>query len=116
MATSSLLRLSFMYHPSQELDALARDWAKPPPDALFGLRVPIDYVHIQTAVRVAHQSFVQTHFLMSCSALSQEIMFMYATPFGFRSLSPLDGVLVDRRRFIPNSNYGRPRSSRRDCQ
>ncbi|KAI0302176.1 hypothetical protein BC826DRAFT_502836 [Russula brevipes] len=32
-----------------ELDALARDWAKPPPDALFSLRVPIDYVHIQTA-------------------------------------------------------------------
>lgn len=49
-----MLRPSFMYHPSQELDALARDWAKPPPDALFSLRVPIDYVHIQTAVRVAH--------------------------------------------------------------
>ncbi|THH08658.1 hypothetical protein EW146_g8924 [Bondarzewia mesenterica] len=32
-----------------ELDALARDWIKPPPEALFGLRVPIDYVHIQTA-------------------------------------------------------------------
>ncbi|KAI0283044.1 hypothetical protein BGY98DRAFT_952691 [Russula aff. rugulosa BPL654] len=32
-----------------ELDGLARDWAKPPPDALFSLRVPIDYVHIQTA-------------------------------------------------------------------
>lgn len=28
------------------------------------------------------QFFVQTHFLMSFSALSQEIMSMYATPFG----------------------------------
>ncbi len=46
--------LIYIYHTSQELDALARDWAKPPPDALFGLRVPIDYVHIQTAVRLAH--------------------------------------------------------------
>ncbi|TFY72650.1 hypothetical protein EVG20_g325 [Dentipellis fragilis] len=32
-----------------ELEALARDWTKPPPDAVFSLRVPIDYVHIQTA-------------------------------------------------------------------
>ncbi|TFY78344.1 hypothetical protein EWM64_g5668 [Hericium alpestre] len=32
-----------------ELDAVARDWTKPPPDAVFSLRVPIDYVHIQTA-------------------------------------------------------------------
>ncbi|KAI0065379.1 hypothetical protein BV25DRAFT_1821776 [Artomyces pyxidatus] len=32
-----------------ELDVLARDWTKPPPDAAFSLRVPIDYVHIQTA-------------------------------------------------------------------
>jgi hypothetical protein len=42
------------YLCDQELDALARDWAKPPPDALFSLRVPIDYVHIQTAVRSFH--------------------------------------------------------------
>ncbi|KAH9966801.1 hypothetical protein BC827DRAFT_1178475 [Russula dissimulans] len=40
-----------------ELDALARDWAKPPPDALFSLRVPIDYVHIQTA-RLVSGDFV----------------------------------------------------------
>ncbi|KAI0322217.1 hypothetical protein OF83DRAFT_1167742 [Amylostereum chailletii] len=32
-----------------ELESLARDWTKPPPDAIFSLRVPIDYVHIQTA-------------------------------------------------------------------
>ncbi|KAI0054132.1 hypothetical protein FA95DRAFT_1551939 [Auriscalpium vulgare] len=32
-----------------ELDALARDWIKPPPEAIYSLRVPIDYVHIQTA-------------------------------------------------------------------
>ncbi|KAI0035093.1 hypothetical protein K488DRAFT_83424 [Vararia minispora EC-137] len=36
-----------------ELEALARDWTKPPPDAVFTLRVPIDYVHIQTARLVA---------------------------------------------------------------
>jgi len=56
--------------PSQELDALARDWAKPPPDALFGLRVPIDYVHIQTAVRLNHQSCIYPRFSSICSALS----------------------------------------------
>ncbi|KZT09488.1 uncharacterized protein LAESUDRAFT_756445 [Laetiporus sulphureus 93-53] len=32
-----------------ELDALARDWIKPPPDALFSLRVPIDFASIHAA-------------------------------------------------------------------
>jgi hypothetical protein len=36
----------------QELDAIARDWTKPPPDALFTLRVPIEYASLHAAVSV----------------------------------------------------------------
>ncbi|KAF8654201.1 hypothetical protein AX16_003728 [Volvariella volvacea WC 439] len=32
-----------------ELDALARDWTKPPPDAMFGLRVPVEYASLHAA-------------------------------------------------------------------
>ncbi|KAF8746085.1 hypothetical protein AX14_000148 [Amanita brunnescens Koide BX004] len=32
-----------------ELDAIARDWTKPPPDALFTLRVPIEYASLHAA-------------------------------------------------------------------
>ncbi|KAF8212217.1 hypothetical protein K438DRAFT_1902997 [Mycena galopus ATCC 62051] len=32
-----------------ELDAVARDWTKPPPDAVFSLRVPVEYASLQAA-------------------------------------------------------------------
>ncbi|KIY72170.1 hypothetical protein CYLTODRAFT_344506 [Cylindrobasidium torrendii FP15055 ss-10] len=32
-----------------ELEAVARDWAKPPPDADFNLRIPIDYASLNAA-------------------------------------------------------------------
>ncbi|TFK29979.1 hypothetical protein FA15DRAFT_663297 [Coprinopsis marcescibilis] len=32
-----------------ELEALARDWTKPPPDAMFSLRVPVEFVSFQAA-------------------------------------------------------------------
>lgn len=35
----------------QELEAVARDWTKPPPDAVFGLRVPVEYASLHAAVR-----------------------------------------------------------------
>jgi hypothetical protein len=36
--------------PSQELESLARDWTKPPPDAVFSLRVPVEYASLHAAV------------------------------------------------------------------
>ncbi|KAJ7343467.1 hypothetical protein DFH08DRAFT_872767 [Mycena albidolilacea] len=36
-----------------ELDAVARDWTKPPPDAVFSLRVPVEYASLQAARLVA---------------------------------------------------------------
>ncbi|KAJ6496694.1 hypothetical protein C8R47DRAFT_1263971 [Mycena vitilis] len=33
-----------------ELEAVARDWTKPPPDAVFSLRVPVEYASLQAAV------------------------------------------------------------------
>ncbi|KAK7446388.1 hypothetical protein VKT23_004240 [Stygiomarasmius scandens] len=36
-----------------ELEAAARDWARPPPDAVFSLRVPIEFASIQAARLVA---------------------------------------------------------------
>lgn len=36
---------------AQELEAVARDWTKPPPDAIFGLRVPVEYASLHAAVR-----------------------------------------------------------------
>jgi len=38
----------------QELEAVAREWTKPPPDALFGLRVPVEYASIHAAVSKLH--------------------------------------------------------------
>ncbi|TRM62470.1 hypothetical protein BD626DRAFT_548391 [Schizophyllum amplum] len=32
-----------------ELEAVARDWTKPPPDAIFGMRVPVEYASIHAA-------------------------------------------------------------------
>ena len=34
----------------QDLEAVARDWTKPPPDAQFTLRVPVEYASIHAAV------------------------------------------------------------------
>ncbi|KAJ7285782.1 hypothetical protein C8J57DRAFT_1431460 [Mycena rebaudengoi] len=36
-----------------ELEAVARDWTKPPPDAVFSLRVPVEYASLQAARLVA---------------------------------------------------------------
>ncbi|CCM02412.1 uncharacterized protein FIBRA_04510 [Fibroporia radiculosa] len=36
-----------------ELDAQARDWIKPPPDAIFSLRVPVEYASLHAARLVA---------------------------------------------------------------
>ncbi|KAK7054844.1 hypothetical protein VNI00_003307 [Paramarasmius palmivorus] len=36
-----------------ELEAVARNWAKPPPDAVFTLRVPVEYASIHAARLVA---------------------------------------------------------------
>ena len=34
----------------QEAEELARDWVKPPPDASFHLRVPVEYASLQASV------------------------------------------------------------------
>lgn len=36
--------------------AVAQDWTKPPPDAVFNLRIPVDYASIQAAVSSAYPS------------------------------------------------------------
>lgn len=36
-----------------ELDAVARDWIKPPPDVMFSLRVPVEYASLHAARLVA---------------------------------------------------------------
>lgn len=36
-----------------ELDAVARDWTKPPPEAVFSLRVPVEYASLHAARLVA---------------------------------------------------------------
>jgi hypothetical protein len=35
---------------------VAQDWTKPPPDAVFNLRIPVDYSSIQAAVSSAYPS------------------------------------------------------------
>ena len=35
---------------------VAQDWTKPPPDAVFNLRIPVDYASIQAAVSSAYPS------------------------------------------------------------
>jgi len=36
--------------PFQEAEAIAREWVKPPPDASFHLRVPVEYASLQASV------------------------------------------------------------------
>nr|GAT53192.1 predicted protein [Mycena chlorophos] len=38
---------------SDHLRSVARDWTKPPPDAVFGLRVPVEFASLQAARLVA---------------------------------------------------------------
>jgi hypothetical protein len=40
----------FALNYSQELMAAAQEWTKPPPDAIFNLRVPVEYTSIHAAV------------------------------------------------------------------
>jgi hypothetical protein len=35
---------------------VAQDWTKPPPDAVFNLRIPVDFASIQAAVSSAYSS------------------------------------------------------------
>jgi hypothetical protein len=35
---------------------VAQDWTKPPPDAVFNLRIPVDYASIQAAVSSVYLS------------------------------------------------------------
>ena len=35
---------------------VAQDWTKPPPDAVFNLRIPVDYASIQAAVSFPYPS------------------------------------------------------------
>ncbi|GBE81935.1 hypothetical protein BKA93DRAFT_903120 [Sparassis latifolia] len=44
METIRILPSSFL-----ELDAVVREWIKPPPDAVYHLRVPVDYLSFQAA-------------------------------------------------------------------
>ncbi|KAH0583829.1 hypothetical protein H2248_009428 [Termitomyces sp. 'cryptogamus'] len=43
----------FIHLHIQELEAAARDWTKPPPDAPFTLRVPVEFASIHAARLVA---------------------------------------------------------------
>lgn len=40
-----------LIHSRQELEAVARDWTKPPPDAIFSLRVPTEFASLHASVR-----------------------------------------------------------------
>ncbi|KAL0946840.1 hypothetical protein HGRIS_013008 [Hohenbuehelia grisea] len=48
METIRMLPSSFV-----ELEAVAREWARPPPEAVFGLRVPVEYASLHAARLVA---------------------------------------------------------------
>ncbi|GJE86919.1 hypothetical protein PsYK624_030020 [Phanerochaete sordida] len=46
LAFSDMETIRILPSTYAELDALARDWLKPPPDALFSLRVPVEYASL----------------------------------------------------------------------
>jgi hypothetical protein len=53
---SRLIFSAFVIIGFQELDGLARDWIKPPPDAIFTLRVPVEFASLHAAVSLQIQS------------------------------------------------------------
>ena len=44
---------------------MARDWTKPPPDALFTMRVPVEYASLHAAVRGSLVAVIRTLNLLS---------------------------------------------------
>ncbi|KAG2157169.1 hypothetical protein DEU56DRAFT_921120 [Suillus clintonianus] len=52
LARQRLLTLAYedMETVRVELEAVARDWTKPPPDAMFGLRVPVEYASLHASL------------------------------------------------------------------
>ncbi|KAF8163342.1 hypothetical protein B0H34DRAFT_695070 [Crassisporium funariophilum] len=53
LAYGEIETLCKLPHSFHELMAVAQDWTKPPPDAMFNLRVPVEYASIQAARLVA---------------------------------------------------------------
>ncbi|KAG1772744.1 hypothetical protein EDD22DRAFT_859906 [Suillus occidentalis] len=54
LARQRLLTLAYedMETVRVELEAVARDWTKPPPDAIFGLRVPVEFASLHASVEI----------------------------------------------------------------
>jgi hypothetical protein len=46
----SILFILLIVH--QEAEAIAREWVRPPPEASFHLRVPVEYASLQASVRL----------------------------------------------------------------
>ncbi|KAJ8482107.1 hypothetical protein ONZ45_g15069 [Pleurotus djamor] len=55
LARQRLLTLAYgeMETIRMELEAVARDWARPPPDAVFNLRIPVEYASLHAARLIA---------------------------------------------------------------
>jgi hypothetical protein len=53
----------------QELDGLARDWTKPPPDAIFTLRVPVEFASLHAAVSLSSNHSSMRYITLSYSEI-----------------------------------------------
>jgi hypothetical protein len=73
-------------HISQELDAVARDWTKPPPDAIFTLRVPVEFASFQAAVR--RSSHRRLRMLFIPPPLASRVWALYLRTFQPLSFRP----------------------------
>lgn len=73
---------------------VAQDWTKPPPDAVFNLRIPVDYASIQAAVSSAYPSFEYEVEGLRSTEISGWTLHL-CMPFSYHSTSVFNMSTVD---------------------
>jgi len=60
---------------------VAREWTKPPPDAQFSLRIPVEYASLHAAVRLLWFTLMAFMLILNYSDWFLDLISMYARPY-----------------------------------
>lgn len=83
---------------------MARDWTKPPPDAIFTLRVPVEYASLHAAV--CSIPFTRVEMLTPPSVWYQGRTSMFVNIAFSSGISGLHYFAAHERRFFSNCHHG----------
>ena len=85
---------------------VAQDWTKPPPDAVFNLRIPVDYASIQAAVSSAYPSPEYKVEGLYSTEIGGRTLHLCMYAFSYHSNSVFSISTVDWGRFLSNRRRG----------